>query len=122
VDSYCGPIGGLAVWGGGGPRAETAGIDINKLIQYAYIYVEINVQRKCELVLTLHHFKPGTITVTELETYKLSEQLDKTKYMVMSQDQHAGRSHNMKIDNNSLERVEEFKYLGTTLTNQNSIQ
>ena len=28
----------------------------------------------------------------------------------------------MKIDNSSTERVEEFKYLGTTLTNQNSIQ
>ena len=27
----------------------------------------------------------------------------------------------MKIDNTSFERVEEFKYLGTTLTNQNSI-
>jgi len=28
----------------------------------------------------------------------------------------------MKIDNSFFERVEEFKYLGTTLTNQNSIQ
>jgi len=28
----------------------------------------------------------------------------------------------MKIDNRAFERVEEFKYLGTTLTNQNSIQ
>jgi hypothetical protein len=27
----------------------------------------------------------------------------------------------MKIDNSSIERVEEFKYLGTTLTNHNSI-
>jgi UDP-galactopyranose mutase len=36
--------------------------------------------------------------------------------------QNAGRSHNMKTDNSSIERVEEFKYLGTTLTNQNSIQ
>jgi hypothetical protein len=28
----------------------------------------------------------------------------------------------MKIDNSSIERVEEFKFLGTTLTNKNSIQ
>jgi len=47
---------------------------------------------------------------------------DKTGYMVMSGDQNAGRSHNMKIDNIFFEMVEEFKYLGTTLTNQNSIQ
>ena len=46
----------------------------------------------------------------------------KPKYMVMSRDQNAGRSHNMRIDNIAFERVEEFKHLGTTLTNQNSIQ
>jgi len=34
----------------------------------------------------------------------------------------AGRNHSVRIDDNStFERVEEFKYLGTTLTNQNSI-
>ena len=42
--------------------------------------------------------------------------------MVMCQDQNAGRSHSIKIDNSSFERVEEFKYLRTNLTNQNSIQ
>jgi len=47
---------------------------------------------------------------------------DKTKYMVMSGDQNAGRSHSIKTDNSSLARVEKFKYLGTTLTNQNSVQ
>jgi len=48
--------------------------------------------------------------------------LYKTKYMIMSRDQNAGRSHSMKIDNSSIERVEVFKYLGTTLINKNSIQ
>ena len=42
--------------------------------------------------------------------------------MIMSRDQNAGRSHSMKIDNSSIERVEEFKYLGTMLTNKNSVQ
>ena len=42
--------------------------------------------------------------------------------MVTSRDQNAGRSHNLRFDNSSIERVEEFKYLGTTVTNQNSIQ
>ena len=47
---------------------------------------------------------------------------DKTKYTAMSRDQNAWQSHGLKTDNSSFERVEEFKYLGTTLTNQNSIQ
>ena len=38
--------------------------------------------------------------------------------MVMSRDQNAGRGHSAKIDNTSIERVEEFKYLGTTITDQ----
>jgi UDP-galactopyranose mutase len=42
--------------------------------------------------------------------------------MVMSQDQTAVLSHSMNIDNSSTERVEEFKYLGTTSTDQNYIQ
>ena len=40
----------------------------------------------------------------------------------MSRDQNAGRSHNMKTDNSSSERVEEFKFLGKTLKDQNSFQ
>jgi hypothetical protein len=51
----------------------------------------------------------------------LEASADKTKYMVMSRDQNAGRIHSMRTDNSTFERVEEFKYLGTTLTNQNSI-
>jgi len=42
--------------------------------------------------------------------------------MVMSRDQNTGQSHSIKINNSSFEGVDEFKYLGTTATNQNSIQ
>jgi len=47
---------------------------------------------------------------------------DKTKYMVMSRDQNAGKNHSVRTDNSNFERVEEFKYLGRTLTIQNSIR
>jgi hypothetical protein len=47
---------------------------------------------------------------------------DKTKYMVMSRDRNEGRGHGVKIYNRSIERVEELKYLGATITDQNSIQ
>jgi len=40
----------------------------------------------------------------------------------VSRDQNARRIHNIKIDNSSIEREVVFKFLGTTLTNQNSIQ
>jgi len=59
------------------------------------------------------------VTSKEIE---LEVNADKTKNMVMSGDQNAGWSHSIQTDNSYFERVEEFKYLGTTLTNQNSIQ
>jgi hypothetical protein len=43
---------------------------------------------------------------------------DKTKYMAMFRDQNAVRNHSINIDNSSFEIVEEFKHLGTTLTNK----
>jgi hypothetical protein len=51
--------------------------------------------------------------------FGLEVNADKTKYMFMFRDQNAGRNHNIEIDNSSFERVEEFKYLGTALTDQN---
>jgi hypothetical protein len=48
--------------------------------------------------------------------------VDKTRYMVKSRDQNAGRSHNIKTDNSSYEKVEEFKYFGRNITDKNSIQ
>ena len=40
----------------------------------------------------------------------------KTMCMVTYRDQIAGQSHNIKINNSSFARVEEFKYFGATLT------
>jgi hypothetical protein len=45
----------------------------------------------------------------------------KTKYVVMSGDQNTEQNNNIKTGNKSFEMVEQFKYLGTTLKNQNSI-
>jgi hypothetical protein len=47
---------------------------------------------------------------------------EETGYMIMSRDQNAGQIHNIKLDTKFFERVEQFKYLGTTLPNRNSIQ
>ena len=47
---------------------------------------------------------------------------DKTKCMIMSRNQNVGRSHHITFENSSFERVEEFKYMLTSLTYQNSIQ
>jgi len=51
----------------------------------------------------------------------LEVKADETKIKVMFRDQNAGRIHNIKVGNISYERVEKFKYWGTTLSNQNSI-
>ena len=46
---------------------------------------------------------------------------EKSKYMVTSRDQHARQNHNNKIANKCFEKLEQFRYLGATVTNENSI-
>jgi hypothetical protein len=46
---------------------------------------------------------------------------EKTKYMLMSRKK-VGQKHGIKIANRSFEGVAKFKYLGTTLTDQNCMQ
>jgi hypothetical protein len=44
-----------------------------------------------------------------------------TKYMLMPRHRNAGQNHNMKIPNRSFDNAAEFRYLGTTVTNQSLI-
>jgi hypothetical protein len=51
----------------------------------------------------------------------LEVNVEKTKYVLVSQDQNAGQNRQIKIGNRSFENVPQLKYLGTTVTNQNLI-
>jgi hypothetical protein len=66
--------------------------------------------------------KKNTEALVVASKIRLEVNADKTKYVIMSRDHNAGRIQNINNDNNSLENVEQFKYLRKTQTNQNSIQ
>jgi sorting nexin-29 len=52
----------------------------------------------------------------------LEMNVGKTKYMLLCRQQNVGESRDIKIANRSFENVSQFKYLRTTVTNQNLIQ
>jgi len=82
----------------------------HQLLAYAN---DVNILRG-----SIHTLKENTeALVAATREIGLEVSADKTKYMVMSRDQNAGQNHRVRIDNSTFERVEEFKYLGTTLTN-----
>jgi uncharacterized protein related to proFAR isomerase len=75
------------------------------------VYVDVNI-----LGGSIHTVEKITqaLVFASKET-GLEVNADKTNYIVMSRDQNVGRIHSIKTDNSFFERVEEFKYLGTTL-------
>jgi len=65
---------------------------------------------------SVHSIEKNTkVLVVASKKTGLEINADKTKYMVIFRDQYAERSHKIKIDNISFERV------GTTLMNRNSL-
>jgi hypothetical protein len=47
---------------------------------------------------------------------------EKTKYMLLSRHQNSEENHDINVGNRCFENVANFRYLGTTITNQNLIQ
>jgi len=101
-----------------GVQVNQDGMKLNGIYQLQVYADDDNILR-----VGIHTIKKNAEVLVGASTENgLAVNTDKTKYMIMSRDQDAEQSHSIKNDNSSLARVEEFKYLGTTSTNQNSIQ
>ena len=74
-------------------------------------FVKFKQSRTGGSVHTLKENAEALLAATRENGLKISA--DKTKYMVMSRDQNAGRNQSLRIDNSTFETVEDFKYLGT---------
>ena len=91
-------------------RVKQEGLKLNGAYQILGYVDDVNI-----LGRSLHNTNEYTDTLKfDNKETGLEVNADISKYMVMSRDQNARRSHNMKTDNRSFERMEEFIYLGIT--------
>jgi ABC-type Fe3+/spermidine/putrescine transport system ATPase subunit len=99
-------------------QVKQDGLKLNGTHQHFVYADDVNI-----LGGSVHTIKINTESLlVGSKEFGLEVSADNTNYKVMSRDQKAGRSHDIKIDNSSFGRVEEIKYLGKTLTYQNSVQ
>ena len=62
--------------------------------------------------------KNKEVVVVPSKEFCLLVSADTSKSMIRSRNQNAEKNNNMKINNTFIERMEEFMYLGTTITQQ----
>ena len=79
------------------------GLKLNGTHQLLAYVDDVNT---CTLGGSVHTVKENAeaLVVATMEI-ELEVNADKSKYMIMSRDQNAGRSHSMQTDNRSIERV-----------------
>ena len=99
-------------------QLNQVGWKLNATRQLLFYVVDVNIQGGSKHTVNKN---AAALVVARIEN-GLEVIAEKTAYMVMFRYQNAGRPHSIKIDNSSFEWVEEFKYLGITLTNKNCIQ
>jgi hypothetical protein len=91
-------------------QANQEGLKVNGTHQLLVYADDVNL-----LGGSIHAIKKNTqASVVASKETGLEVNAEKTKYMVMSRDQHGGKNHNIETDNKSFEKVEQFKYFGTT--------
>jgi hypothetical protein len=60
--------------------------------------------------------------VDSSKKFGLEINVEKIKYMLLSRHHNVGQNQAIRIANRSIKNVSRFRYLGTTVTNQNLIQ
>jgi len=94
-------------------------------VLHIYIYIYTHIYIHIYIYIYIYIYDISCLRVNDLiaasEDIGVAVNAEEAKQMVTSCDKQAGQNHNITNVHKSSERVEQVTYLGTTLTNQNSI-